>query len=203
LDVTVLALQELDVGLDRTGRQNQPALLAGALGMHVYFGAALSRGHASYGNALLSAAPIEATTLELPGRSEPRSCIVAVTAGWSMAATHLGLDRDESAAQLAAVVDALCGLPPPRLLLGDLNREPGELDAATARGFRSAGVAATHPSWRPRRQIDHILHQEDVESAGVHAPRLAVSDHRPLVAELRLLQETATISTVNVPPGAS
>jgi endonuclease/exonuclease/phosphatase family metal-dependent hydrolase len=48
---------------------------------------------------------------------------------------------------------------------------------------------AAHPTFphdEPTRQIDHVLVDGPVRATGSSAPRLEVSDHRPLVVDLAL-----------------
>jgi endonuclease/exonuclease/phosphatase (EEP) superfamily protein YafD len=69
--------------------------------------------------------------------------------------------------------------------MGDLNLRPADIEAMTAAaGFELAGGGPTEPTHAPVQQIDHIaVRGFTVERVTVgEAP---VSDHRPLIAELR------------------
>ncbi len=188
----VLALQEVDRHNPRSCGADLTAVAAEATGMDSVFGPTLTRDGGQYGNALLVRGSIhDVALLRLPRglraweRREPRGAIVAsVSVGadrLSVAATHLSTRRRESGRQLEAVLDALARRPGPRALLGDLNRRPGELAAAGARGgLVVAGGPATFPAWRPILRIDHVA-VEGVDITGVEVVPTAISDHRALV----------------------
>lgn len=188
LDADVLALQEVDRGLQRSHRADMAAEVAAAAGMAHVFGRALQRGSGEYGNALLVRGTISDIEV-LPLRdAEPRCGILAdveLPSGvhLSVGATHLGL-RGAGEAQLPVLLAALRSRPGPRVLLGDLNLEPGAVEQlAGAAGFVRVTAGPTFPASRPRREIDHVLLDGLEDTAAVVAP-LPVSDHRALVVEV-------------------
>jgi endonuclease/exonuclease/phosphatase family metal-dependent hydrolase len=144
----------------------------------------------------LPAAPVRSPVLLAGGgvvllKDEPRLLLAAVVdapAGpVTVATTHLSFVPGWNLRQLRHAVRALRALPPPRILLGDLNLPAAAVRAFT--GWRPLGRAATYPSTGPRAQLDHVL--ADPRGAGalgpvvqVGTPRVDVSDHRPLVVEL-------------------
>src|SRR5262249_6995035 len=106
----------------------------------------------------------------------------------SIAATHLSVHQNESQQQLDVVLTALANQwpPQPQLLLGDLNRNPSQIDAIHEAGFTVADTAApTFPVGEPTARIDHVAVKGFVidDVAAVAEP---VSDHRALVVELSL-----------------
>jgi endonuclease/exonuclease/phosphatase family metal-dependent hydrolase len=122
---------------------------------------------------------------------EPRVLLAAVVhapAGpITVATTHLSFVPGWNVWQLRRAVRVLRGLPAPRFLLADLNL-PGRL-AGLASRWRMLAVTATYPSGQPRIQFDHVLLDRRGGEAvapvrSVHTPRVALSDHRPLVVEL-------------------
>lgn len=195
LDADLLALQEVDVGARRSGRVDQAAAVAAAAGTAGVFGAARRLGvRGRYGNALLVRGQVrQARTVRLPRlvRRERRAAVLAsVEVGGrrlSVAATHLSTDRGDAVLQLGVVLEALDALPPPRLVLGDLNLRPGAAVPALERAGHSVAPTgqATYPAADPFLRIDHVsvlgLEVERVEVLDA-AP---VSDHRPLLVELR------------------
>jgi endonuclease/exonuclease/phosphatase family metal-dependent hydrolase len=58
--------------------------------------------------------------------------------------------------------------------------------ASALTGMRAAGRHLTFPADAPREQLDHILVDGEVDVVASAAPRLELSDHRALVAELEL-----------------
>jgi endonuclease/exonuclease/phosphatase family metal-dependent hydrolase len=194
LHVDVLALQEVDCFVWRSQFRNQARTVARALGLrHAFVMASRRHCFGRFGNALLARGRIEdVERRSLPGRRgrERRAVLLARVAGVSVATTHLESRRQaggstaEAIAQLAAAVAALNERPVPRLLLGDLNLEPGDAEPVLAAGgLTRAPSGATFPAREPRHRIDYVsfagLAVERVEVA-----KAVVSDHRPLVADL-------------------
>jgi endonuclease/exonuclease/phosphatase family metal-dependent hydrolase len=68
-------------------------------------------------------------------------------------------------------------------VMGDLNMTPRT--ARRSSGLRPLAAASTFPAEQPTRQLDHILTDDpSLRGTEVTAPRLAISDHRPLVVEV-------------------
>lgn len=123
----------------------------------------------------------------VPVRDEPRAVITAAIdrpAGRVLvAATHLSFIPGWNVAQARRAVTTLRREPAyRRLLLGDLNL-PGRM-AAIATGWHRLAEHRTWPAPQPRVQFDHLLADAPVPVASVHAPELAISDHRALAADL-------------------
>jgi endonuclease/exonuclease/phosphatase family metal-dependent hydrolase len=142
------------------------------------------------GNSIHSRFPsADARSHRLPGRGEPRFLVDAVIqingTAVSVFGTHLSLNAGARGAQIAAIAALIKLRNGPALLSGDFNTEnTRELAPIADAGFRSAGTAATSPSWAPRRQIDHIFARRDVGLENLRAAAHAkVSDHLPLVVE--------------------
>jgi endonuclease/exonuclease/phosphatase family metal-dependent hydrolase len=195
LDADVLALQEVDHRMRRSGRSDQAGEVARAAGMTGVFGAARRLGlWARYGNALLARGRLrEVATVPLPRavRREPRIAVLAsVEVGdrvVSVAATHLSTDHGDAAVQLAVVLGALGRRPAPRLVVGDLNLRPeGAVPALERAGYSVAPTTdATYPAAGPFLRIDHVAVQGlDIERVTV-LDAAPVSDHRPLLVEVR------------------
>ena len=142
----------------------------------------------------LAAAPVRAPVL-LPGsrqliwlQDEPRvglAAVVETPAGvMTVATTHLSFLPVWNVRQLRRLVADLSRLPSPRVLLGDLNL-PAPLPRLLT-GWRPLARARTFPAAEPRIQLDHILGSGPLPPVrAVETPRLAVSDHRALVVDLK------------------
>jgi endonuclease/exonuclease/phosphatase family metal-dependent hydrolase len=191
----LLALQEVDVGVPRSGRVDQVAVVARATGLHPTFGkAARVGGIGKYGNALLSRWPledVEVRPLPKAHRShEPRAMVLTTTNGLTVAATHLSIHRPEVHDQLDAVVAALVARAAggPCLLVGDLNLLPEEV----APVVEAAGLVLapweqpTFPNREPRVRIDHVAVGGGVTVAGVEVVPTPSSDHCALVVEVEV-----------------
>ncbi len=189
----LLALQEVDVRVPRSGWADQAARVARASGMAHAFGPARRLGLSGrYGNALFcrgSLSDVEVVVLPQLGRGEQRAALLASArldgARLSVATTHLSIHHEEAPTQLEAVVAALVARPPPRLLLGDLNLRPEDVaPVVDAGGLTLADPAhPTFPASAPRIRIDHVA----VQGLAVRAVEVLstppVSDHRGLAVE--------------------
>jgi endonuclease/exonuclease/phosphatase family metal-dependent hydrolase len=186
LDADVVALQELDVRARRSDRLDQPQVIATVAAMQHVFAPAHRLGLLGrYGVALLSRTTIDAVdVVPLPGTGERRVALVARTEGVSVAVTHLSQRRHDSAAQLAVILDRLLAREGPHLLLGDLNRRAHEVDPLVVRGLTVVAGPPTYPAGAPRLRIDHVA-VAGVGVGAVDVPPVPVSDHRPLVVEIR------------------
>jgi endonuclease/exonuclease/phosphatase family metal-dependent hydrolase len=163
-------------------------------------------GTASYGIALLSR--FEALTWQvlrlpripvkfpmyLPGRArmqivdeEPRAAVLARfdtdLGPLTVASTHLSLIPGWNRVQLRRLTRDLRGFPGPRVLMGDLNMGPPTPQRWTK--MRSLAAALTFPRDAPDRQLDHILTDDPrLVVDRCSAPRLSISDHRPLIIDV-------------------
>lgn len=151
-----------------------------------------------YGVALLSLRPLAEVRVErLPGTGEPRVAIVARTelararpAGVeaTLVVTHVDTKAHAARrdAQTRAVLALAAAAPPPVLVAGDLNQEPGTVAAALA-ACGSDLVPAGDPDaptlgpW----VIDHVLVGPGLVAVGAKVGDAGVSDHRPLTVALR------------------
>lgn len=179
----VVALQELDMGLERTGFTNQPGELAAATGLTVEFHSLLQRGDGRYGIALASKERLDSELIHLPqqAREEPRGAVVARRGGITFVGTHLSRSRSARAAQIEALAVLAGRVEPPVVLMGDLNQAMSGLGPLLAAGFRGPPR-----NWwtRPQRSIDHILAGPGLRVASQRILRTSASDHPALAAEV-------------------
>lgn len=189
LDADIVALQEVDVRVARSGGVDEAADIARAAGMTSRFGAATRVGwRGRYGNALLARAPItDIEVVRLPRlvrRGERRSALLATVGAVSVAVTHLSVWPPDTWVQLATVVELLGRRPEPRVLLGDLNLPPAHVvSRVRAAGLVLAGGDPSFPASEPLTRIDHIA-AAGLSIGAVSVVPTPVSDHRPVVAEL-------------------
>lgn len=176
----VVALQELDMGMERTGFTNQPGELAAATGLTVEFHSLLRRGDGRYGIALAAPERLDSEMVPLPrlAREEPRGAVVARHRGITIVGTHLSRSRAARGAQIEALVALAARVEPPVVLMGDLNQTRGGLGALAAAGFRSPA------RWLWSRSIDHILVGPGLRSTSPQRLRTRASDHAAVVAEV-------------------
>ena len=208
LDCDVLMLQEVDAGVSRSNGDRQVELLADLLGLryHAWFPNVDVRGGGQYGNAILSRYPlIESSNIDLSLRwKKKRSALHGVLRvrhddvdrTVHVFNMHLGLARFERKLQLQMFLDshpfANLHHDTPIVVGGDLNDVYGRLGALLApSGFRGIERRPlTFPAWGPVRPLDAIFVRGDMDFMRLSRcdSELArrASDHRPLVAEVRL-----------------
>jgi endonuclease/exonuclease/phosphatase family metal-dependent hydrolase len=202
LDADVIGLQEVDLGVNRSGQINQPYELGKRLGMHSAFGKFMDYDVGRYGMAILSRFPMrDRREVRLPMGNEPRIALaVEVVLPDDQVLTVVNVHFDWVAddayrfAQAQTVRDFLQGLQTPYLLLGDFNDSP---ESRTLELFRQQGQEArkdptkrfTFPADSPREEIDFVFagpatRWEVLESTVVDE-RVA-SDHRPVFTRWKL-----------------
>lgn len=184
----VVALQELDRNLARSGHADQPAQLARLLDMELQFFPTLERGDGHYGIAIAARGLDSAGFVPLPRvrGEEPRGAITAVCSGVNFVATHLSTDRRARRVQLAALGALASGSEGPSVVMGDLNLSARSLGPLRRLRFTGAFGHSTLPGPIPRRQIDHILVSPEVEMVRSWSVPTEASDHFPLIADLEL-----------------
>ncbi|MDP2714192.1 endonuclease/exonuclease/phosphatase family protein [Rheinheimera sp.] len=208
----VVALQELDVGRDRSFGLDQAQLIARYLEMEFHFHPAMHMEEERYGDAILTHLPLRLVKAgPLPGLAdkpelEPRGAIwVAVE--WhgqevQIINTHLGLNSRERLAQINCLLGQDWLRHPdcngPVILCGDLNAQPTSVlcrrlgaqlqDVQTA--VAQHRPAGTFPSRFAALRIDHIFVSQAVAVTAIDIPgsQLAkvASDHLPLLAQLHI-----------------
>ncbi len=208
----VVALQELDVGRDRSLGQDQARLIAHYLEMEFHFHPAMHIEEERYGDAILTHLPLRLIKAgPLPGladkpKLEPRGAIWAAVQFNGQEVhiinTHLGLQSRERLAQIDCLLGQdWLGHPDcrgPVVLCGDLNAQPtSAVCRRIAAQMQDAQIAlaqhrprGTFPSRFAAARIDHIFvdHSVDVtaiEIADSHLAKVA-SDHLPLLVQLRI-----------------
>jgi endonuclease/exonuclease/phosphatase family metal-dependent hydrolase len=185
----VVALQELDRGLPRSGMVDQPAELAAKLGMEVTFYPTLQRSEGEYGIGVAARRGLdEVRYIPLPQADdeEKRGAIVAEFDPLRIVATHLSTARSARRLQLGALHDLVRAWTGPTVLLGDLNTPAGGLRGLLSEGWEGAFGHRTLLRRIGRRQIDHVLVTRGVRILRAWTIRTQASDHLPLIADLEV-----------------
>ena len=201
LDPDIVALQEIDSAVERTSRVDQATRIGELTGLHAAFGGFFDFQGGRYGMALLSKQPfVDLPNHRLPDGAEPRTALAGrVRVGEPpleilVVGIHLYATAEERLAQAERLVEILADETGPVVLAGDFNSRPdSEVMALLARSWQIPDKGAdrfTFPSDAPDREIDYILYRpaelfEVLELRVIDEP--LVSDHRPVLIELRLL----------------
>jgi len=217
----IVALQEVDRGSSRAKGLDQAAVLAEQTGLthHAYFRTTDLYGGA-YGIALLSRFPLEALEeypLPVPRGAEPRTLAHALMRvdgrEVSVYLTHLIRRPFNGAARVrqSAIIAALLAKDPrPKLLMGDLNDDPDSrpvrllrrdlTDVAAVSGQGSQGTYPLPLPFSPTLRIDYVLACDAFVPLRSEVLRVGVSDHYPLVADVRLKEAPAVEGMTGAAP---
>lgn len=194
LDADVVGLQEVDRYVVRSWFADQGRACARSAGAPDYrFGRARWLLGGRYGNALAVRGEVrssETVALPRPTGTEARVALIAdvVVRQVSLTAvsTHLHNDEAVAAEQLVALLAVLATRPRPLLLLGDLNLGRDDFAPVLAADHFDVGPETPSFPWRdPLVQID-VVAVAGGSVADASAPLVAISDHRPIVATVRI-----------------
>ncbi len=198
----IVGLQEVDRGVERSGRRDILKELADLLGMRYAFGKTLDHQGGDYGNALLTTLPIASEGVKLlpnPDGGEQRGVLQVVldVGGTQVLVLTTHLDHRRADAQRVASVETILGMLPawgagPVIAMGDFNDVPGSAaytrlvttftDAWAAVG---QGDGFTIPVESPTRRIDWIL-VRGLDPVSAEVVRTNASDHLPVLATMRM-----------------
>lgn len=195
----IVAFQEVDVNVKRSGKIDEAKILGELTGYKSFFGKSIPLTGGAYGNAIIAKDQdaVVVKHIPLPG-AEPR-CMIAIQAKDSkgrpfvFACTHLDLNDDNRVKSTTLITDAIKELKLPAILVGDMNCRPG---SAPYNAFAETWDPAwgdkpkmTFPASRPRSSIDHCFtfpqKAWQVADIKVVDERVA-SDHRPIKVTLVL-----------------
>lgn len=190
----LVALQEVDAGSLRTGFINQVQYLAKMSGFpHWYLQINRNLGQiAKHSNAVLSRyRAFDKTNHKLPGMipgrgairllfGEPQEPLVLVI-------MHLALGPVARRQQFDYIAELIHGFRHV-IVMGDMNCRLEQLIKSPLlkeNHLRPVNyLYNTYPSWRPRRNIDHILLSPSVKINHVEILNLAYSDHLPIALDV-------------------
>ena len=210
--VDVVALQEIDVGRDRSGKVDQAETIAQKLGMIAHFHPSFILKEGQYGNAIVSRYPLKIIRkdslprLKTHGVFEPRGALwVEIDVNGvkvNLINSHLSLWPAERLLQAEALLgpdwasSAAC--QGPVVLCGDFNAPPHSSAYKRMGGkLRDAQLILDshkpHNTWmatHPCSRIDHFFVSPDIDVLSITVPtteldRIA-SDHLPLVVDLKV-----------------
>lgn len=200
----IVALQEVDKGVQRTGRRDLPAELAALTGMTCIFSNNFPYQGGEYGNAVLTRFPIKSSTNTLytmlrPGEQRGILQLTLNVHGRELIFmdTHVDYrgedtERLKNVAEIQELIRHYSGRP--MILCGDFNDTPGSRTYDTlAAQFNDAWAAAgtgeglTIPSDKPKKRIDYIWISKGapITPLKTWVPQSDGSDHLPVVGEFR------------------
>ena len=193
-DFDIVALQEVDAGSFRSFFVNQVEYLA-RRGKFPYWYFQTNRNlgkFAQHSNGLLSKlAPQEIIEHKLPGVIPGRGVMEvrygSVDNPLVVLLVHLGLGRRARLRQLA-YLSRLVNEHRHAIVMGDFNCQTQSEEMTNLLNHTElcepAKKLLTFPSWRPLRNIDHILVSASIQTRNVEVLPYALSDHLPIAIEV-------------------
>jgi len=212
----VVALQEIDRGVERSGKIDIITRLADLTDMTYAFGMTTDFQGGEYGNAFLTRFPIlEERNLKYslirPGEQRGLLQLILDFRGEEIVVANTHLDQSDDAGRASSVGELRSTLraysPRPIVVCGDFNDLPESQVIADLRkdfedsfGLVGRGEGFTYPSDAPNRRTDYILTlknaKPDSATAAVHLQAMSArvlqssaSDHLPLLVEFELRTE--------------
>jgi endonuclease/exonuclease/phosphatase family metal-dependent hydrolase len=210
----LVGLQEVDRGVERTGRVDEVKELARLTGMDYAFAHNLDYQGGQYGVAVLSRFPILAIDhrryahlRERERRGFIRVEVEVKGRRLNFVTTHLDYQfADGRLFETRQLLKSLEELSGPVIVTGDFNEEPWGgfyklmQQAGFADGWRRSrgpsaelpGEGATYPADKPTKRIDYVFYRglgedrppADDEDVSEAVPNTLASDHRPIVVGL-------------------
>lgn len=192
----IVVLNEVGRGWLVTSGNDQLPWLSRRLDMPYVWGAASDDG--LWGNAILSRFPMGETGVQMFAstqnlkRSATAAQVELLTQNLWVFGTHLDNPRGAGEARMEQVTELLSfwNERQPAVLAGDFNSQPGDdvMSTILNAGFVDSGATLddTIGTSADNRRIDYILTAGAVEILDIWVPDSDASDHKPVVARLRV-----------------
>ncbi len=194
-NANICTFMEIDGGSVRTRGKNYLSILSEltSLKNNVFFPVRHMWAFTNQGNGILTRYELlETRNIKLKTRGENRYLSVSKLKingkTLTVITTQLALGKFSRVKELEQVVDEINKIDGPIIFTGDLNtHNEKELDILKSTRLKRIETPQTFPSWAPKKRLDYIFYSQDFEVVDCHVlEELKVSDHLPLVAELRL-----------------
>jgi len=206
-EADVVAVQEVDRGVERSQKIDEPRELAKLTKLeHFVFGKTIDHQGGDYGNLVLSRFPVASSKTHLfsnTAAAEQRGAVEAEIAppggpSFRLFATHLDFGRKETSeadrqAAIRLVNERVAATGQPAIFAGDFNCVPESRTVSTIRESwlqSNSADAFTTPVSRPARQIDFIFLRPKERWKVIDVKVLdeaIASDHRAILATVELL----------------
>lgn len=200
----LVAIQEVDVKVNRTGSIDQANELAKLTGLTPFFAKGINLQGGEYGLLILSRFPIkDSFRIELPNPANEQRVLAGVQVELPnkqeivFMNTNLGGLQTDRIPQTDNIITTIGATDLPIILAGDFNATPAapeikSLDKHFTRTCPSTDCEKTHPSHAPTRAISHIMYRgnnqfKTLSHKVINEGSSYASDQRPVYAELELL----------------
>ena len=198
----ITGLIEVDSGSFRSKKNNQAEALACELQHdHIYQSKYSASSVArkmpllnKQGNAILTNQEIVSQKFHYFREGIKRLVIELELENLSVFLVHLSLKFRHRQYQLQDLYHMTNEAQKPVLMAGDFNAFRGDRElhlflAATGLINANSSGQPSHPSRAPRRQLDYILHSQQIKITDFQIPQITLSDHTPLVCEFEIVSK--------------
>lgn len=199
----VVGLVEVDLGSYRSKGKNQAEEIAEMIGHYHTFKTKYADNSIMHkvpvlnkqGNAFISKDSEQNEQFHFFDKGMKRLVIELECDGVSIWLVHLALSFKARHLQLSTLFSMLEKRRKenkPVIVMGDFNIFTGikELNLfLQATGLRNPCAEKhinTYPSWKPKRQLDFILHSEDITVTNIQTEQVIFSDHLPLICDIEV-----------------
>lgn len=203
-DPDIIGLVEVDMGSYRThAGRNQAEIIAESMGYdHIYEckyrGKSLNRRiplFRNQGNAFITRHNIEGSQFHFCAHGVKRLIIELEMENLRVFLVHLSLGYGARKQQLDFISYLVCNSDRPVLVAGDFNtffgpREYRDFLGKTKLVSANPLNLPTHPSRRPRRQLDFIFHDPRIQPKNLEIPQVTYSDHLPVIFDFEIESES-------------
>ncbi len=191
----VVALQEVDSVVNRSGNIDIMQILADETGLFASFGYSILHDGGKYGNGMLTREkPVDVRKISLPGKDEARTALIVELPRYVVVNTHLSLTNEERLESMKLMTESIRHYKKPVFLMGDLNAEPQDEPIKYLEKewqVLSNPNAKTWPSEEPKQTLDYVWgYKGQGETYAKFRAQVLndkiTSDHRPLFVDIRL-----------------
>lgn len=204
----IVALQEVDRGVERTNKMDIMTELSDLTGMAYAFGKNIDYQGGDYGNGFLSRFPIleeknHHYAMIRSGEQRGLLCLVIEVKGREIVLMNTHIDYRQDDAERLMNVDEILSMartfsPKPVILCGDFNDTPESRTIAKLGGafvdswtLAGTGEGFTYPTEAPKKRIDYAFSSREIDSAPLRVVsarviRSEASDHLPVLVEFEL-----------------
>jgi endonuclease/exonuclease/phosphatase family metal-dependent hydrolase len=198
-DPDIVGLVEVDMGSIRTGMLNQAEYIAHSLGHYSTYECKYGVSSLNHlvpivrkqGNAFLAAPRVRGERFHYFDTGIKRLIIELELDDFAIFLVHLSLKFRHRHYQLRYLHELVSKTTKPVIVAGDFNTFWGEHEIylfMQASGLKSANALSlpSYPSRDPRKELDFILHSEEIQIKHFVIPDVRLSDHLPLICDFEI-----------------
>ncbi|MDA3875046.1 MAG: endonuclease/exonuclease/phosphatase family protein [Kiritimatiellae bacterium] len=197
----VVGLIEVDAGSYRSGRKNQAETIATALGHYHTYRSKYAVNHPylsripilnKQGNAFITKDSITREQFHYVTRGVKKLVMELELEHVVFLLVHLALSYRARQEQLRELKTIVRNIEKPCIVAGDFNVLTGKHELELFQ--EAAGLIEpdgnqdpTFPSWKPKRNLDFVLHTPNIRMDDFRVPQVLYSDHLPIICDFEVI----------------